>query len=193
MKKSLRKLQDERMIITITGKPGSGKSTIARMLARHYGLRHYSAGGIQREIAKKRGINLLELSLIEENDRSLDAGVDKRIEELGKREDDFVIDGRLAFHFIPRSIKIFLDVSLDESTRRIFRSRRLDERENTTFEKTKRNIKRRMHSEVRRFKKYYGLNLTDKKNYDIVINTTNLSINEVFNAVKKAINEKFKV
>ncbi len=178
------------MIITITGKPGSGKSTVAKMLARHYKLRHYSGGGIQREIAKKRGISILELNLIEGKDRKLDAWVDKKIADLGKTQDGFVIDGRLAFHFIPDSVKVFLDVSLDESARRIFRTRRPDERENTTLRKTRANIKRRMHSEVVRFKKYYGIDFTDKKNYDVVVNTTNLSISKVFDAVKKGIDEE---
>ena len=178
-----------KMIITITGKLGSGKSTIAKMLARHYGLKHYSGGGIQRELAKKRGISILELNLIEGKDRSLDAWVDKRVGELGKKEDDFVIDGRLAFHFIPNSIKVFLDVSLQEGARRIFRSYRPDEKENTTLENTRKSITRRMHSEVRRFRKYYGLNVMDRKNYDVVVNTTKLSINGVFDAVKRGINE----
>lgn len=178
------------MIITITGKPGSGKSTIAKMLAKHYGLKHYSGGGIQREIAKKKGLSLLELALIEEKDSSLDAWVDKRVEELGKKEDDFAIDSRLAFHFIPNSIKIFLDVSLDESARRIFGSYRPDERENATLAKTKENIKRRMRSEEMRFRKYYGLDVMDRENYDVVVNTTKLGIREVFDAVRKEIDKK---
>ena len=177
------------MIITITGKLGGGKSTIAKMLARHYKLKHYSAGDFMREIAMKKGMSLLELSKETEKSREIDEFIDARDTMLGKTQKNFVIDSRLAFHFIPNSIKVFLDVSLDEGARRIFGSYRPDERENTTLAKTKQNIKRRMRSEEMRFRKYYGLNVMDRKNYDIVVNTTKLSINGVFDAVKRGINE----
>ena len=184
------KLQDKRMIITITGKPGSGKSTIAKMLARHYRLKFHCTGDFVAELAMKRGLSLLELSKEAEKGRGIDEIIDRRNIELGKREKNFVIDSRLAFHFIPNSIKVFLDVSLDEGARRIFGSYRPDERENTTLAKTKQNIKRRMRSEEMRFRKYYGLNVMDRKNYDIVVNTTKLSINGVFDAVRKGIDKK---
>ena len=64
-----------------------------------------------REIAAKRGITLLELSKLAETDRSIDKELDNYQIQLGKDEDNFIIDARLGWHFIPDSIKIFLDVN----------------------------------------------------------------------------------
>ena len=100
------------MIITISGKPGSGKSTVAELIAKRLSLKHYSIGNFMREIAKEKGISLLELGKIAEKERWVDDELDKRQIELGGREDGFVIDSRLGFHFIPKSVKIFLDVNL---------------------------------------------------------------------------------
>lgn len=44
------------MIITISGYPGSGKSTIADIIAKKLKLKRYSVGNFRRELAKKRGI-----------------------------------------------------------------------------------------------------------------------------------------
>ena len=80
------------MIITISGVPGSGKSTVAKLVAQKLGFRHYSAGDFMRDIAEKRRMSLLELGKAAEKDRSIDHELDRRTAELGKSEDDFVMD-----------------------------------------------------------------------------------------------------
>ncbi|MFO8015868.1 MAG: AAA family ATPase, partial [Candidatus Woesearchaeota archaeon] len=49
------------MKITISGKPGSGKSTVARLVAERLGLNHYSLGDMQREVAREKCISMAEL------------------------------------------------------------------------------------------------------------------------------------
>lgn len=179
------------MIITIAGKPGSGKSTIGKMLAGKYGLKHYSGGEMQRAIAKEKGITIMQLSIIEEKDKTLDNKIDKKIAEMGKKENDFVIDSRLAFHFIPNAIKVFLDADEETGADRIFKAMRKDEKENTSYEATFENLMRRERSEKDRFRRYYNIDIYNLKNYDIVIDTTDLSIDEVFRKLCREI-EKLK-
>ena len=105
------------MIITISGKPGSGKSTIAKELAKKLKLKHFSIGDFMREMAKDKNISLLELSELSEEDKSIDKELDNKQIQLGKREDNFIIDSRLGFHFIPNSVKIFLEVEIKESAK----------------------------------------------------------------------------
>ena len=181
------------MIITITGKPGSGKSTIAKMLAAHYNLKHYSAGDFMREIAKKRNMSLMQLTLLAEKGIEIDKEIDMRTLELAKKEKSFIIDSRLAFHFVENAIKVFLDVDEETGAERIFKAMRADERENTSYDATLENIMRRERSECERFLRYYKIEIYDMENYDIVVNTTKLGINEVFDAVKKEIKEKFRL
>lgn len=162
------------MIITIAGKLGSGKSTIAKLLAKKLGFKHYSMGDFMGSLAMERGLSVLELSKLGESDKSIDEEIDKRQVELGKKEDNFVIDSRLGFHFIPNSVKIYLDVDEDVAVKRIFgdSDSRVDEKENTSVDNTKIAMSKRASSEDLRYQKYYGLNTHDHNNYDLLIDTS---------------------
>ncbi len=162
------------MKITIAGTPGSGKSTVSREIAERLGLRHYSVGDLMREMARKRKVSVLELARIAEKDGGrVDRELDRMQIRLQKK-DNFVIDSRLGFHFIPDSFKVFLKVNDIEAARRIYAGRRKEERENTTLKKTLANIRRREKSERIRYKKYYGVDILDCKKFDLVIDTTGL-------------------
>lgn len=166
------------MIITVSGDPGSGKSSVSRLLAKQLGFRHHSIGDLMRSLAKEKGMSLLELSKKAETDKATDEELDRMQIELGKKEDNFVIDSRLGFHFIPGSKKIFLEVKDEVAAGRIFSHLREDEKENTSLEKTLENIRRRKQSERLRYEKYYGLDCYDKKQYDLVLDTTGLTVEE---------------
>ncbi len=169
------------MIITISGTPGSGKSTVAKEVAKRLKLRHFSAGDFMRELAAERGISLLELSKLAEQDESIDREIDERNKRLAA-EDNFVIDTRLGFHFIPNSVKIFLKVSVEEAARRIFSDvvakRRGQELEFKSEVDVVKAIERRMLSERERYQQYYSINHYDESNYDFVLDTSDLSIEE---------------
>ncbi len=175
------------MIITISGALGSGKSTVAKILAKKLNLAHYSTGDFMRDIARKRGITPIELSKIAEKDPEIDKILDERQKKLGEEEDNFVIDARLGFYFIPRSIKIFLDVDIEEAGERIFRQKREDEDYNKTKEMTLEMLKKRLESEKRRYKEYYDIDYYDPGHYDILIDTTSLTPEQVAERLTKAI------
>ena len=160
------------MIITISGDIGAGKSTVARLVAKKLKYKHYSVGDFMRKIAKRHNLSLLKVSELAETDHKIDEELDAMQIELGKRKDKFVLDSRLGFHFIPKSFKVFLAVSVEEAGRRIFNDKRHGEHENTTLKTTIANIKQRKASEVHRYEKYYKLNPYDKKHYDLIIITT---------------------
>jgi predicted cytidylate kinase len=171
------------MIVTIAGKPGSGKSTVAKKLAARLGLDHASAGDFMREMATERGISVLEFSARAEADPAIDRAIDERSRRLGVESDGLVIDARLAWHFVPHSVKVFLDVALEVAAGRIFGDHRGSEMENIDLEATMRNIRRRSASESKRYADYYGIDYLDPKNYDLVIDTSSLSIDEVVDAI----------
>lgn len=171
------------MIITISGTPGSGKSTVSRELAKKLRMRHFSTGDYMRAMADDRGMTLLELSRVAEQSREIDEKLDSWQEALGEADDNFIMDGRVSFLFLPGSVKIFLDADIDVAAKRIFGDMRAQEKENSTLEATKVNIMRRRESETMRYKKYYNVDYTDKGNYDIWIDTTSISVRQVVDKI----------
>ncbi|MFH1276030.1 MAG: (d)CMP kinase [Candidatus Woesearchaeota archaeon] len=177
------------MIITISGTAGSGKSTVGKLLAKKLGYKHYSMGDLQRQIAQQRNITLVELQKLEEKDPSIDQDLDQMQVKLGEKEDNFVIDGRLSFHFIPNSLKIFLDSDLEIRAKRIFTDKISDRstEKNISLEDTKQKMKEREDSEIKRYKKYYNLNPYDKTNYDLICDASEMTIEENANVIIKFI------
>ncbi|HJO02066.1 MAG: cytidylate kinase family protein [Candidatus Woesearchaeota archaeon] len=177
------------MIITISGKAGSGKSTAAKELAKKLKLKHYSIGDLMRQIAKEKNMSLNELSKSAEKDKSIDLALDKKQIEL-RDKTDFVIDGRLTAYFIPyANLKVFLECNDKVRAERILKDKREDEKSKSINEITKK-IKKREQSERKRYKKLYNVDYYDKKLYDLIIDTTNLNINGVLEKIIKSINEE---
>jgi len=167
------------MIITISGKAGSGKSTVAKELAKQLKLKHYSIGDLMRQMAKERNISLLELGKAAEKDKSIDKELDERQIKLGKGENNFVIDGRLTAHFIPNAdIKVFLECEDRVRAERILEDERKDEK-SKDIPGVISKIRERESSERKRYKQYYGIDYYDEEMYNLVIDTTNLSVKEV--------------
>jgi cytidylate kinase len=164
------------MIVTIAGMPGSGKSTVARLIAQRLKIPWYSVGDLRGKMAADRGMTIDELNALGETDASTDTTVDDYQRQLGESGESFVIDGRLSWHFIPHSFKVFLKVDPDIAAKRIFGSMkagdRADETSRGSVEEMKRAIAARVDSDRRRYKTHYGLDHLDEKNFDLVIDTT---------------------
>ena len=172
------------MIITISGTPGSGKSTVAKLLAKKLNFKHYSSGEFMRDMAEEKNMGLLNLIRLAEKDRSIDEEIDQRQIGLGRTKDNFVIDSRLGFHFIPKSKKIFIDADFEERAKRIFCDT-IRKEHNVNLKSTKQNIRIREISEKKRYKKYYELDPYKKSNYDLVIDSTNKTSEQVVEEIIK--------
>ena len=167
------------MRITISGKAGSGKSTVAKLLSEKLKLKHYSIGDLMRAMAAEKGLTLLELNKLAEKDNSIDLELDNKLKQLGKTKDDFVVDGRLTAFFIPHAdAKVFLDADDEVRAERIMKDKREQEK-SKSLKDTISSIKKREESEKKRYQKYYGVNYLDKKLYNFVIDTTKLNPQKV--------------
>lgn len=176
------------MIISISGSHGSGKSTIAKMLAEKLNWPRYYMGGLRREAAKKRGMTLSEYNKLGETDPSTDTEVDEYQKQLGQTEDNFIIEGRTSWHFIPHSLKIYIDVDFKVGAERIFLHLQEDNNRNeahdlNTLEDVIKSLEERYTSDQLRYKKYFDIDVYDKKNYDHIIDTSDKNIEQVFNEV----------
>ena len=59
-------------IVTIGGLPGSGKTTVAKILAEKLRLEYVNAGDIFRNLAAKKGLTLEEFGIFAENNPSVE-------------------------------------------------------------------------------------------------------------------------
>ena len=181
------------MIITVAGKPGAGKTTIAKILAYKLKLDHYYMGKIIREMAKAQDKTLDEFY---KNSKDIDQKIDEHQKKLGKKEDNFIIEGRTSFYFIPNSIKIYLDVDLEEGAKRIFgqaeeRAAKAAEKKYESVEESLEAIKNRIATEKQRYQEMYNLEYDNPEHFDILIDTTDLPVDEVVSKIIECI-EKIK-
>ncbi|MCX6745977.1 MAG: cytidylate kinase family protein [Candidatus Parcubacteria bacterium] len=187
-------------IITISGDPGSGKSTIAKELARKLSAsggkaKRIYVGEIRREIARQKGLTLAELNSYAENHPETDVDIDKQIaakaRQLAKKY-PVIVEGRTQFYFIPESFKLYIKVSITEGAKRIWQQIQSQKAKSARNEgkinslaQVKKSIKKRVASDKKRYQKYYGIDHTKKSHYDYVIDTTRITALQATNKILK--------
>ena len=173
-----------RLVIAVSGKPGSGKTTHAKYLAERFNLRYVSSGALFRRIAKERGLSLLELHKLAEEDSSIDLEVDRRAEEEA-RKGGAVIEGHLAVWVLGDSadLKFLFTAPLE------VRARRLAARDGKSLDEALAEIRVREESNRRRALRYYGLDIDDYSVADLVLNTAKLDVEGVKRVVEVFVEE----
>jgi len=144
--------------ITISGTPGSGKSTVAQILEKKLGLRHVYSGMVFRQLAKKHKMSLEEFGRYCETHREVDQELDDAQLEI-LQKGNVIVEGRLAGWLAHRNnisaIKIVIDADLET------RAKRIVKREKGITEQRKREMEKREKSEALRYKNYYNIDLKD--------------------------------
>lgn len=178
--------------ITVTGAIGSGKSTVCKMISERFAFLPYSTGAAQRKIASEMGITTLQLNKVADTDKSIDEKIDNVFKTLGKNDGPYVVDSRMAFFFMPESFKVKLEVDNECAAERIFSDTlRTNEKKYESVEDALKTLIERRKSEISRFKKVYGVDIEEHDNFDFVIDTTNLTPDEVFNDVMVEYQRRF--
>jgi len=155
------------MLLTVSGPPGSGKSTNAAALAAAFDLDHVSGGDIFRELAAERGLSPVEFNELAEEDDQIDRDLDARLREIAVEDDDVVLESRLAGWLAGdhADVKIWLDAPL------AVRAERIADREDKSVAVAREETERREQSERKRYQEYYNIDIADLSIYDITYNT----------------------
>jgi predicted cytidylate kinase len=156
------------VLITISGLPGSGKTTVARLVARELGLEHVYAGDIFRRQATEAGVSLEEYARRAERDHSIDRALDDQMRRRAARG-DAVLEGRLAAFMAEEvgvpALRVYLDAS------EAVRAARIVGREGGEATTRLREIQAREASDARRYREIYGFDYHDRARYDLVLDT----------------------
>lgn len=173
------------MRITISGPPGSGKTTACSKLSEALGLKAVVFGKIFRELAAEKNLTLGELGEIAEKDPSIDRMIDSRILEIARANPDIILESRLSAYMLTRNgipaYRILLEASPD------IRMARVGLREGETLEQATANTIERQKSEAKRYMMYYGIDINDRSVYDLVLNTDDLTPDEVLETILEGV------
>lgn len=176
------------MNITITGNLGGGKTSVCKELEK-YGFKIITGGGLFRDIAREKGISVLELNELAKADRSIDDLIDNRTAKIGREEDNILFDSRLAWHFAPYSFKVFLLTDSYEAARRTFAGGAREAEEYSDINATMSGLKERADLERERFKELYDIDYYDRNNYDLIIESTYASPEQIAKEIMRNFEE----
>jgi|ERR1035437_1324667 cytidylate kinase len=174
-------------IVTICGSLGSGKSSTADLVAQRLGYKRFSSGDFFRQVGIELGLSVTETNKRAETDPKIDEMTDQKLRDLNSAE-KIVIDSRTAYHWIPDSFKVYLDLSAEIAQERILnnlkvnKSRQQSEKE-STLEEVYQKMRERFESEQKRYWDLYKIDNKDKNNFDLVIDTDRNNLEQVVDIV----------
>lgn len=173
--------------ISISGDLGSGKSTIGKLIEAELGYKFHSGGSIFRSLADKYGMTPAEFSKYSEIHPEIDEEIDSELVKISEINQDMAIDSRMAWHFVKNSFKLHLLVDTVVAAKRIMDENRGLEKY-PTIEDAIDKIKKRKQSENKRYTEKYNVDPDNIDNYDLVIDTTYATPEEIYVLIKKCLN-----
>lgn len=168
--------------ITISGTPGSGKSTVAQLLEKKLGIRYVYSGMIFRELAEKHNMTLEEFGKYCEKNPGIDKELDDQQLKI-LQKGDVILEGRLAgwlaYQNNISALKVMIDADINT------RAERIVKREQGDVKTRKKEIIKREKSEALRYKKYYDINLKDYSIYDLVVDSASKTPDQIVDLITK--------
>jgi hypothetical protein len=102
--------------------------------------------------------------------------------------------GRTSWYFIPHSLKIFLTTRLEVGAQRIFKdlATRNEAKDLRSIEDVIASLRRRTESDTYRYQKYFSIDVYNPKNFDWILDTSDLTEEEVYEQVSGFVMAKLK-
>ena len=169
------------MRITISGPPGSGKSTLSKRLSEQLGLELISMGDIFRKMAEDRCMSLEEFGILAKSNDEIDRKLDESQQKIAKEKDNIILEGRLSGFLVDADLKIWLKTSLET------RAERIANRENKSISSALDETSERAKCEADRYMNYYNIDVSDLSVYDLVIDSGKWNPDEITEIVSKAV------
>jgi predicted cytidylate kinase len=165
------------MRIAVSGPPGSGKTTVCVVVAEKMGYELVLVGRIFRDMADERGVDLAAFGRLAEEDDAIDRELDRRMVAIARAKEDIVVEGRLTAALLKREGVDVLAVGIGASE--AVRCERIAGRECKPQDDVLEEMRVRERSEAKRYGSYYGIDPTDRSIYDIWIDSSERSPEDI--------------
>ena len=173
-------------IISLGGELASGKGTVSKILMEKLNFGIYRNGDYFRKLAKDMGMDVTTFNEYVMNHVEIDKQIENSASEYAKTHDNFIIDARLGWYAVPESFKVYLKVDIDVAAKRAFFDElRKGTEKFATIEEQKADMQKRYKIENERYWNVYGVRKEDESNYDFVLDTTNLTPEQVADKIKQ--------
>jgi cytidylate kinase len=184
---------DKRHVITITGDLASGKSSVTDILKKYLNYEVYKTGQYVRRLATEKNMTINEFQDYVKIHPELDRQIENNSAVYAEEHDNIIVDARVGWYAIPYSFKVYLKTDIDISTKRAYLDRERKSSEPcSSIEEVKNQIISRNTKEIDRFFNLYNVRKDDMKNYDLIIDTSNISVEETAKKIQNAYEEWLK-
>lgn len=173
------------MILTVSGPPGSGTTTLAKRLTERFNLDYVSGGDVFREEAEERGVSVGEFNRMVEEEPEIDRELDERQREIARERDDVLLESRLAGWMAEEHADVSIWLKADDRVR----AERVAEREDVTVDEALEESRQRESSEAKRYRDLYDIDVDDLTVYDLVIDTERWGADAVAEIAGAAVEE----
>jgi len=183
---------ERKIVICICGMAGSGKSTAAKRLAQHYGLKYFSGGDALKAVAAEMGYKVSGdgwweteegMRFLKEREKNLE--IDRRVDQKQlewAKMGGAIFDSWAMPWLLEGGFKVWLEASED------VRAMRISERDNLSFEDALRFLREKEARTKMIYKRLYGFTLgEDFTPFHMIIDVNFLGKDEVFEALRLAV------
>ena len=174
--------------LTVSGKPGSGTSTLVELLSEYRGWDSVNGGEIFRKEAQRRNLSVEDFSRLCKEDFEVDRSLDDTLKELiSSVSGPSIVESRLSGWWAHLAeidcLRIWVEVSDEE------RARRIQSREGGDYEDVLKLSQRRNYDDMERYQELYGIDLDDMSPYNMIIDADSLDASEVLELVQRELGD----
>lgn len=160
-------------VITISGKPGCGKSTVANIVSKRLRYEILSSGDKFREVAKRYGMSIESfVTDFLPNNPDIDIKIDNEFISFIKKNEDLVVPTRIIGHLLEKNnidhFKVYLYADFKNRLNRVIRR---ESKKGKTKVQIEKDLKNREIAEKSKFLKLYNIDINDLRMYNLVIYT----------------------